>query len=230
MKKLGLVGGIGPESTLDYYKGIIVRYREKVPIDSYPQMIIDSIDLAEMYAYASDKRWEPFTDRLVESIENLAAGGAELAAMAANTAHIVFAEVSRRSPLPLISIVEETCRYAQAKACKSVVVFGTAFTMSSGLYTEAFARYGINAFVPAAEEQAAIHNIIFPNLQEGIVLTEDKQTILQIAKRMIAETGADALILGCTELPLIIKESDLDVLVLDTTQIHIDSIVHRLVE
>ncbi len=228
MKKLGLVGGIGPESTLDYYKGIIARYREKVAIDSYPQMIIDSIDLAEMYAYASDKRWEPFTDRLVESIENLAAGGAELAAMAANTAHIVFDKVSRRSPLPLISIVEETCRYAQAKACKSVVVFGTAFTMSSGLYTEAFARYGISAFVPAEDEQAAIHHIIFPNLQEGIVLPEDKEIILRIAKGMISETSADALILGCTELPLIIKESDLDVLVLDTTQIHIDAIVNRL--
>ncbi|MGE5652700.1 MAG: aspartate/glutamate racemase family protein [Bacillota bacterium] len=230
MKKLGLVGGIGPESTLDYYEGIIARYREGVEEDRYPQMIIDSIDLAEMYAYASDKNWAPFTERLVESIRNLAAGGAEFAAMAANTAHIVFDEVSRRSPLPLISIVEETCQCAQVKGCKSVVIFGTAFTMSSGLYTEAFARLGIKAFVPTAEEQAAIHNIIFPHLQEGIVLPEEKDAILQIAKRMITENKADALILGCTELPLIIKEEDLDVLVLDTTQIHISAIVSRLLE
>lgn len=225
MKKVGLVGGIGPESTLDYYKGIIEGYRARTDGDNYPQMIIDSINLTEMYDLASLKRWDLFTRRLVDSIKSLAAGGAEFAAMAANTAHIVFDEVKTQSPLPLISIVDETCKYAQSKACKSVVIFGTAFTMSSGLYTNAFAKYGIDAFVPMEDEQQAIHNIIFPNLQEGIVLPEDKKVMLQIANRMIAEYKADALILGCTELPLIVKEHDLDVPLLDTTQIHIDAIL-----
>ena len=114
---------------------------------------------------------------------------------------------------------------AKDKKCKSVVIFGTAFTMCSGLYTDAFAKYGIDAFVPTEEEQKAIHNIIFPNLQESIVLPEEKQIMLKIANRMISEKNADALILGCTELPLIINENDLDVLVLDTTQIHIDAVV-----
>lgn len=225
MKKVGLVGGIGPASTLDYYKGIIDGYRVRKACDNYPQMIIDSLNLAEMYSYASNKQWDEFTNRLVDSIKNLVAGGAEFAVMAANTAHIVFDEVNSKSPLPLISIVDETCKYAQSKNCKSVVIFGTAFTMSSGLYSNAFAKYGIDAFVPTEDEQKAIHNIIFPNLQEGIVLPEDKRTILQIANRLISEKNADALILGCTELPLIIQEADLDALVLDTTQIHIDAIV-----
>lgn len=225
MKKAGLVGGIGPESTLDYYRGINAGYRKRTGSSDNPPMIIDSLNLAEMYVLASNKQWPEFTDRLVGSVKNLAAGGAEFAAMAANTAHIVFDEVSRQSPLPLISIVEETCRCAQRQKCKSVVIFGTAFTMSSGLYTEAFARYGIDAAVPTPEEQKAIHDIIFPHLQEGIVLPEEKQTMLQIANRTITEKNADALILGCTELPLIIRETDLDLLVLDTTQIHIESIV-----
>jgi aspartate racemase len=225
MKKFGLVGGIGPASTLDYYKGITEGYEQRVGGGNYPPMIIDSINLAEMYAYAANKEWGPFSERLVASLESLADGGAEFAAMAANTAHIVFDEVRRRSPLPLISIIEETCKRAQTEGCKSVVIFGTAFTMCSGLYTDAFAKYGIAAFVPAADEQQVIHNIIFPHLQEGLVLPAEKEAILRIAERLIAAKNADALILGCTELPLIIKDNDLAALVLDTTQIHIDAIL-----
>lgn len=230
MKKVGLVGGIGPESTLDYYKGIVAGFRQRVACDTYPPIIIDSINLAEMYAYASNKEWPEFTERLVDSIKCLAAGGAEFAAMAANTAHIVFDDVACQSSLPLISIVEETCKYAQAKGCKSVIIFGTAFTMSSGLYTNAFAKYGIDAHVPTEEDQKAIHNIIFPNLQEGIVLPEEKRIMLDIASRMIQEKQADALILGCTELPLIIKKNDLAVPLLDATQIHIAAIIDYMLE
>ncbi len=228
MKKFGLVGGIGPASTLDYYKGIIDGYRARTNGAGYPLIIIDSLNLDEMYNLAATKTWPAFTDRLAASIETLAAGGAEFAAMAANTAHIVFDALSARSPLPLISLVEETCKRAQAAGCRRVVIFGTAFTMASGLYTGAFARYGIDAFVPTAEDQQVIHNIIFPHLQEGIVLPEEKNTVLAIAKKMLAAENADALILGCTELPLIIRDGDLDTLILDTTQIHIDAIVDRL--
>lgn len=230
MKKFGLVGGIGPASTLDYYKGITEGYRVRVGGDNnYPPMIIDSLNLAVMYNLAANKEWDEFTARLVDSINTLAVGGAEVAAMAANTAHIVFDEIASQSPLPIISIVEETCKAAQAKSCKSVVIFGTAFTMCSGLFDKAFAKYGIEAHVPTEEEQKIIHNIIFPNLQEGIVLPEEKAAMLQIASRMITEKKADALILGCTELPLIIKEGDLDTLLLDTTQIHIEAILDYII-
>lgn len=225
MKKLGLVGGIGPASTLEYYKGITEGYRERIGGGNYPQMLIDSLNLAEMYSLVDNKQWDEFTARFVGSIKTLAAGGAEYAAMAANTAHIVFDAVRSQSPLPLVSLVEETCKYAKSKNCRRVVIFGTGFTMSSGLYSDAFAKYGIDAFVPTADEQSSIHNIIFPHLEEGIVLPEEKKTMLQIANRMLSEKNADALILGCTELPLMIKENDLDVLVLDTTQIHIKAIL-----
>jgi aspartate racemase len=228
MKKSGLVGGIGPASTLDYYKGILDGYRARTGGEDYPPLIIDSLNLAEMYSLAERKAWPEFTGRLAGSVKNLAAGGAEFAAMAANTAHIVFDAVAARSPIPLISIVEETCKYARAKGCRSVVIFGTAFTMSSGLYADAFAKHGIAAFVPDDDGQKAIHNIIFPHLQDGIVLPEEKEIVLSLARRLIAAHRADALILGCTELPLIIKDGDLDTLILDTTQIHIDAILDRI--
>lgn len=225
MKKLGLVGGIGPESTIDYYRGIIAGYRFRLAKDTYPRMVIDSLNLKDMYALSSTQQWDEFADRLLYSLENLAAAGAEFAAIGANTAHIVFDEVSSKSPLPLVSIIDATCKYAQAKGCQRVVVFGTAFTMSSGLYTDAFAKYGIAAFVPDEEQQQVIHNIIFPNLQAGIILPEEKEAMLRIARQMIEANDADALILGCTELPLIIKDGDLDVPLLDTTQIHIEAIL-----
>lgn len=227
MKKLGIVGGIGPESTLDYYKGINAGFAKRV-CGGNPPLVIDSLNLADMYAFAANKQWPEFTERLVGSVRNLVASGAEFAVMAANTAHIVFESVQKQSPIPLISIVEATCRAAEAKNCKSVVIFGTSFTMSSGLYSEAFARYGIIAHVPTAAEQAVIHGIIFPHLQAGIVLPAEKAAMLQIASRMIAELNADALVLGCTELPLIIKPDDLAVPVLDTTEIHIEAILNYM--
>ena len=230
MKKLGIVGGIGPESTLDYYKGINAGFAKRVCGGGNPPLLIDSLNLADMYAFASNKQWPEFTERLVGSVRNLAAGGADFAVMAANTAHIVFDAVQEQSSIPLISIVEATCQAGKAKHCKTVVIFGTAFTMSSGLYSEAFARHGITAHVPSVEEQEVIHVIIFPHLQEGIVLPEEKTAMLQIARRMITELNADALVLGCTELPLIIKPEDLPVPVLDTTEIHIEAILNYMLD
>lgn len=228
MKRAGIVGGIGPASTLDYYRGVIDEYRARRSATDYPRMVIDSLDLSEMYDLATAKAWGPFADRLVASIHSLRAAGADFAAMAANTAHIVFDEVAALSPLPLVSIVEETARSAQQNNCRCVIVLGTAFTMSSTLYTAAFAKCGIAAYVPTADEQTVIHGIIFPHLQEGIVLHEEKAAMLGIARRLVNEHRADALVLGCTELPLIIKDGEVDALLLDTTQIHIKAIVDRI--
>lgn len=212
-----------------YYKEINNKFRLKTKSNDYPKIIIDSLNLNEMYSLVESKNWSLFTERFLESLENLKAGGAEFASMTANTAHIVFDEVSNRTPLPLISIVEETCKHALKKGCRNVIIFGTAFTMSSNLYTKAFNKYNINAFVPDKDEQQVIHNVIFPNLQEGIILEEDRTSLLKIAAKMIFEKKADALILACTELPAIIKEKDLDIMVLDTTDIHIDSILNYMI-
>lgn len=235
-KKFGLVGGLGPTSTLDYYKGINDGYKNRLNSDNSlmvtdnPFMVIDSLNLAEAYSIVDKKQWPALVKLCVDSLNVLKAGGAQCAAIAANTAHIVFDDIKRESPLPLISIVEETCKYAKSKGCKRVIVFGTGFTMSSGLFDSAFKKYGMEAFVPNAEDQKTIHNIIFPNLENGLVLPEEKKAILEIANRMISELKADGLILGCTELPLIIKEGDLDTNILDTTQIHIDAILDWLME
>ncbi len=232
MKKFGLVGGLGPISTLEYYKSIHDFYREKVETTgmcaSNPPMVIDSLDLAVAYDLVSRKDWNTLSEWLIASIERLHGAGAEFAAIAANTAHIVFDEIQAGAPIPVIGIVDETCKFAHAKGLNKLILFGTGFTMESGMYEKACAKVGIEAIVPSEEDQKIIHNIIFPNLEAGIVLEEDKAAMLGIANKMLAAHQADALVLGCTELPLIIKEGDLDMVLIDTTQVHIEAILREI--
>lgn len=232
MKKFGLVGGLGPISTLEYYKSIHDLYREKVETTgvcaSNPPMVIDSLDLAVAYDLVSRKDWSALAAWLIASINRLYSAGAEFAAIAANTAHIVFDEIQTGSPIPVIGIVDETCKFAHAKGLSKLIVFGTGFTMESGMYEKACAKVGIQAIMPSEEDQKIIHNIIFPNLEAGIVLEEDKAAMLAIANKMLAAHQADALVLGCTELPLILKEGDLDTVLIDTTQVHIEAIVREI--
>jgi aspartate racemase len=232
MKKLGLVGGVGPASTIEYYKCINDGYQKSLvnPAKSgeNPPMIIDSLNLAVAYDLVERKDWEKFTDLFVNSICQMQAAGAEIAAISANTAHIVFDEILAQSPIPVIGLVDEVCKYAQTHGYKKMIVFGTKFTMSSKMYEEKCAKYGIEAIVPNENDQETINNILFPNLVAGIVLEQDKATILELANKMLARHKADALVLGCTELPLIIEPGDLNTVLLDTTQIHIEAILKHI--
>jgi aspartate racemase len=230
LKKVGIIGGIGPASTLDYYSGIIDGYREKMNDGNYPEMVINSVNMTEMLSYVERGDWSVLTEMLVGAINNLNAAGAQFAAIASNTPHIVFDIIEKRSPLPLISIVDATIAYAQAKGIKKAVVIGTRFTMRSGLYANAFSKFNIATVTPSEAEQEEIHRIIFPKLEDGIVDLNDKNKLLTLANRLISEHNADALVLGCTELPLMIKENDIDTLLLNTTQIHIDAIVSAAIK
>ncbi|MCL2817377.1 MAG: aspartate/glutamate racemase family protein, partial [Clostridiales bacterium] len=135
MKKLGLVGGVGPVSTIEYYKRINEGYQKRLAWTSKsgenPPMVIDSLNLAVAYDLTEKKDWTGFADLFIDSIRRLNAAGAEFAAISANTAHIVFDEVSSQSPIPVIGLVDEVCKHAKSQGCSKVVVFGTAFTMSS---------------------------------------------------------------------------------------------------
>ncbi|MCL2179186.1 MAG: amino acid racemase [Proteobacteria bacterium] len=225
-KKVGIVGGIGPASTLDYYSGIIHGVRQRTKGDGYPEILINSIDMTEMLSFLKNREWEGLIQRLLRAIQNLADAGAEFAAIASNTPHVVFDEVQSLSALPLVSIVEATCKYAQAKGCKRAVILGTRFTMSSGMYSAAFAQHGMVAVAPPEAVQTAIDGLIFPKLEEGILVPEDKLRMVEMAGGLLEEHHADSLLLGCTELPLMLKDGDLDTLMLNTTQIHIEAIVH----
>jgi len=229
MKTIGIIGGIGPESTVDYYRGIITRYRDLTGDDNYPRILIDSINMTAMLALVSGRDYDALVAMLLDSIGALARAGAEIAAIASNTPHLVFDAVSARSPLPLVSIVEATAEKAKSLGIRKALLIGTAFTMASSFYRDCFTRYGIPVIVPDAPGQVAIHGIIFPELEEGIVVPEKKKRLLDICNRIIEGEGADGVILGCTELPLMVKDGDLAVCVLNTVRIHVEAIVSAII-
>ncbi|MBP7460081.1 MAG: amino acid racemase [Candidatus Delongbacteria bacterium] len=228
--KAGIVGGIGPESTLDYYRTIIHEYRRRTDGPNYPQLVIDNIDMSEMLHYVAEMDLERMSDQLLRSLNHLKAAGADFGAIACNTAHVVFDHLRERSPIPLISIVEETCRYAHHLSCRKVLLTGTSFTMRTNFFQQEFDKYGISSIVPDPEDQTSIDGIIFPELEEGIVVPEKKDRMLGICNKLIEHHRIDGVVLGCTELPIMIKAHDLPVTVLNTTRIHIDSIVNTMLD
>ena len=226
MEKLGIIGGLGPASTVDYYNGIVAGCLSAAGV--YPEIVIDSLNMTEVISTLERGEPDVLTDLLVRSAERLTAAGADFAVVASNTPHIVFDAVAARAPLPLLSIVGETCAYAQRMGYRRVLVAGTRFTMGSGLYTEAFGHYCIEAVTPGTEDQETLYGLFYPNLENGIVVPEDKVRMLTLLRRLLAEQPYDALVLGCTELPLMIREGDLDIALLDTARVHIDAAVRRM--
>jgi aspartate racemase len=229
MKKVGLIGGIGPPSTLDYYKGIISGYRQKTGDINYPEIIIYSINMTEMLSNIEKEHWDKVISQLTSAAGKLSAAGADFAVMASNTPHLVFDEISKKSLVPLISIVEETCKFSKEALYQRVLTIGTLFTMKSGLYGNSLKKHGMTPLLPSDEEQKEIYSLLYPVIENGSVIKEDKEKMIKILDRIVREQNADSLILGCTELPLMIKQEDLPIPVIDTTQIHIESITNYMI-
>lgn len=225
MKKIGIIGGIGPESTLDYYRGIIDACRERAGGPNYPDIIIYSADLTELLEILETKALDRLVEWLLARIEALGRSGAEFAAIASNTPHAVFDEVARRSPLPLVSIVEATCRKAERLEVRRPGLMGTKFTMTADFYRNPFHERGMKVIVPSTEEQQFIHEKLFSEIELGIIREETRDALLAIVRRMIERDGIDSLILGCTELPLIMPGGAQVIPFLNTTAIHVESIV-----
>ena len=228
MKTIGMIGGIGPESTIEYYRLIIAAYFERMTDGSYPLMIINSIDLQKLRKMAEANERARMTEFLLSEIQKLGRAGAEFGFLAANTPHMVFDEVRDQSPIPLISIVEATCRIAKSTRLEKLGLFGTRMTMQGQFYPEVFSREGIALAVPDEHDQAYIHHIYFNELVKGTVLPETRQRLLKIVDRLKEHEDIQGLILGGTELSLIFRDETVcEIPVLDTTKIHAKAIVEE---
>jgi aspartate racemase len=230
MTMLGIVGGIAPESTIDYYRSIIASYRRQKNDGSYPRILINSIDLTHMIGLIGAGEIGAVTELMIESVQQLARGGADFALFASNTPHLVYDDVARAVPIPMISIVEETCRAAQTLRVHRLGLFGTRFTMQASFYPNVFSASQMTVIAPTPEEQAFIHEKYMGELVLGVFRDETREQLAAIIAAMKARHDIDAVILGGTELPLILKEPEYGgVTVLDTTRIHVESAVRRLV-
>src|SRR5204862_5754440 len=158
MKTLGIIGGLGPESTIDYYQRIIALYRERTPYSSYPEFIINSVNLTKGLNFLDANDLAGMADYLLQAIGKLARGGADFGIISANTPHIVFDEVASQSSIPLLSIVEATCAAAKTRKLKRLALFGTRYTMQATFYQNVFSRVGIELLLPTAKDQNYIHD------------------------------------------------------------------------
>ena len=230
MKTLGMIGGLGPESTLDYYQRIVALYRERRGDAHYPEFIIVSVDLRKGLDFMDASDLSGMADYLLEGIDKLARSGAEFGIISANTPHIVFDDVAPRSPIPLISIVEATCAAAKAQNLKRLALFGTRYTMQANFYPKLFAREGIDLLVPDSQDQDFIHDKYMSELVPGKFLAETRAGLLTIVDRMKATNDIDGVILAGTELPLILRDSDHNgIPFLDTTKIHCEAAVAEMI-
>jgi aspartate racemase len=224
VKTIGILGGLGPESTVEYYKRIIRTFQIKK--SGYPEIIIYSADLNEFWKIIKGGRSDELIVWLAEKIESLHNAGADFAVISSNTPHIVFDDVNSRSPIPLLSIVEETCKKCKSMDLKKCGLFGTEFTMRSSFYQDYFNKYGISIAVPDDDDLLFLDKKIFSELAFGVINEQTRSRFLQIAKKMIDEQSIDSVLLACTELPLILtNEQWYGIPFLSTTAIHVESIV-----
>ena len=224
MRKIGIVGGMAPESTMEYYRIMTTLCRQRGMGYRYPVIIIYSLNFQEFIGLVESGKLPEVINLLCEAIDSLSHAGADFALMASNTPHIVFNEVAARSPIPLLSIVEETGRVASKFGFTRVGLFGTKFTMQADFYSNVLStKYGISVASPEKAEQDYIHHKIMTELVNGYIVEETRQELSRIARVMADKEGIEALILGCTELPLILFEEAVGIPTLDTTRIHAEA-------
>ncbi len=229
MKTLGIVGGLGPESTIDYYRSIIALYRQKTFGEGYPPMVIVSLDVDKGLRLLGDNQLEKLASYLGGAIRQLAAAGADYALISANSGHIVFDQVRSASPIPLISIVEATCDQVKRHGLNQVALLGTRFTMSGRFYQEVFDKADIALVTPTAEEQAYVHDKYVNELLLGRFLPETREGLLRIITALKERDHIEGVVLAGTELPLILRAPLIAGLpVFDTTQIHVAAAVEEM--
>ncbi len=229
MKKVGIIGGTGPESTVDYYKSIISKFQEKIGSkEDLPELFINSINMYKMFNLLMNRQTKELIYYLTDAVQKLESVGVDFVVFTGNTPHIVFERVQEKVQVPMISAVEETYLKAQEWNLEKVGLIGTKFTMENDFFKKPFISHNIEIVVPNQSEQEYIHRKIVEELENGIVNNETKRGFLNIIEQMTDRDGIQAIILGCTELPMLIKNEDLNIHSLNTAEIHINKIVDTI--
>lgn len=229
MKTLGIVGGIAPASTIEYYKYLIDAYRRQSPGGEYPSIVINSIDPRRMLGMMEAGDTAGTVEYLVSALRVLGNSGVDLALFASNTPHLLFDEIRRSSPVPLLSIVDAARDEAVRRGFRRVGLLGTAFTMRATFYRDAFTAAGITLVAPDAADIELVHEKYMTELVPGVFRDDTRAAIIAVIDRMNTAHRLDGIVFGGTELPLLIPpESHPEPAILDTMRAHVDAAVALL--
>jgi len=221
MRKVGLVGGISWVSTIDYYRFINEGINERLGGLNFAECLIYSLNFGDI----QEKTWEKSFDLLLKACQNLKQSGVEAIALCANTAHLFANQLQEEINLPFIHIGEETAKAVNSAGIKNVGLLGTIFTMEKDFYVKKLEEYGLDVYVPQLKEtRDYVQFTLKEELGRNLVLEETKQQYIKIINNLKAE-GAEGIILGCTEIPMLISQDDFEFPVFDTTRIHCQAIV-----
>ncbi len=221
---------MGPESTIPYYHDIVYGVQDRVGKNFFPNLAIESVNAFDVLRLCNEQKYDELTNYLMQAIKNLIASGADFIALSANTPHIVFDRLQARSTVPLVSIVEAACNEAIRLNKHRVGLLGTIFTMKEDFFKKPFYSSNIEIITPTTEEMEYINLKISSELELGIIKEESLQEFQRIIKRMRQEDCIEVVILGCTELPLLLNDEVSPVPCLDTMKIHIQRLIDLIVE
>ena len=227
MKKIGLVGGTGPESTIMYYKELNSRIDKITSGTQMPDIVIESVDFRKAWNFVSSGRYDLLKDYLAEKIKCLKNSGAEVISLTAVTMHLVFDELVKETGVSLISIPQSVCKEAKAKGYKKLLLLGTIFTMEQDYMKKDFLEAGIEVFIPDEDDRKLVAKRIFEELELGIVKESTLKEFQNIIDKMRDQCGAEAVVLGCTELPLLLNSNNCSIPCLDSVEIHINDLINE---
>ena len=229
MKKIGLVGGTGPESTLMYYKELNSRIDKITDGKAMPDIVIESVNFRRAWDYVCSERYDLLTDYLAEKVTCLQNSGAEVISLTAVTMHLVIDGIIAKTNADLISIPKAVCKEALSAGYKKIGLLGTIFTMEKDYMKKDFLEAGIEVCVPDKEDRDLVAKRIYEELEAGIVKESTLKELQGIIAKMRDEKGIEAVVLGCTELPLILNSGNCPVPCLDSVEIHINELIKQTI-
>jgi aspartate racemase len=228
-KKIGIIGGMSPESTVEYYQYITHTYTERFGDYDYPEVLIYSVSFQSYVDWPNLGRWDLVGKGLAEAAQKLEAAGADFVVIATNTMHIVLEDVKAAVSIPVLSLLDTIADAIIARKLKTVGLLGTRFTMEHELYPSSLKARGIDVLVPDADAREIVNTVIYNELVKGIIRDESRSQYVKVIDDLV-ERGAEGIILGCTEIPLLITGDNVAVPLFDTTTIHAETALNYAID
>ena len=219
MKKIGILGGMSPESTIHYYEQIVHDYTAEFGTHGYPEIIIYSVTFEPYIHWQEAGQWDVMAQDMAKACKGLEVAGADFIVIATNTMHKVLHEVQAEINIPIVSMLDVVATAIQAQGLDTVALLGTMYTMVDGFYVDGLENNGLKVLVPDADDREIVHRVIFDELIKGEVLPASKAQYIAIINKLM-ERGAQGVVLGCTEIPMLVQSEDVTIPVFDTTVIH----------